>query len=82
MFTGIGIILLVAGAILAFAVNESVESVDLVMIGWILIAAGGLSLLIGAVRAMGLMSMQTNRVRTERQVSSDGNVMVEETRTD
>ncbi len=82
MFVGLGIILLVAGGILAFAVNESVEAVDLVMIGWILIAGGALSLLIGAIQGLGWMSARTTRMRTERQVSGDGGTFVEETRTD
>lgn len=82
MWVGLGIILMVVGAVLAFAVNETVEAVDLVAIGWILIAGGGLALLISAIQGLGWMSSRSTRARTERQVSPDGSVSVEETRVD
>jgi hypothetical protein len=82
MYVGLGIILLVVGGVLAFAVRESVEQIDLIMVGWILIAGGALSLIIGAIQGLGWMSARSNKMRTERHTSDDGQHYVEETRTD
>lgn len=82
MFVGLGVILIVIGGILAFAVRESVEAVDLVMVGWILIAGGVLSLLIGAIQGLGWMTARSTKMRTERHTSDDGQHYVEETRAD
>lgn len=49
MGIGIGIVLLVAGAILAFAVDAHVAGIDIHIIGWILMAGGLLALIIGLV---------------------------------
>jgi len=49
MSLGAGIGLLVIGAILAFAVNVETEWVDLTMIGYILMAAGLVGIIIGIV---------------------------------
>lgn len=57
MGIGLGIFLLVVGAILSFAVSSAVDGVNLVMIGYILMAAGVLSLLLGLV-------MNTQRTNT------------------
>ncbi|PZU42905.1 MAG: hypothetical protein DI571_10545 [Arsenicicoccus sp.] len=57
MGIGLGIFLLVVGAILSFAVSNAVDGVNLVMIGYILMAAGVLSLLLGLV-------MNTQRTNT------------------
>ena len=51
MYAAIGVILIVAGAILTFAVDKAVEGVDLDVIGWILMGGGALSLLIAAIQA-------------------------------
>lgn len=53
MLTVLGILLLVAGAILTFAVDRQADGVDLQAVGWILIGGGGLSLLAAAIRAAG-----------------------------
>lgn len=53
MLTMLGILLLVAGAILTFAVDRQAEGVDLQAVGWILMGGGGLSLFAAAVRAAG-----------------------------
>ncbi len=82
MFAALGIILIVAGAILAFAIERQAEGVDLVQIGWIMIIGGGLALLVAIVQAAGLMSMSKSKMRSERHVSSDGQHVVEETETD
>lgn len=81
MFAVLGIILLVAGGILAFAVERQADGVDLVAIGWIMIAGGGLSLLAAAIQGAGFMSMSKTRVHTERHMSADGQHYVEETET-
>lgn len=84
MFVGLGIILLVVGGVLAFAIQDSVEQIDLVMVGWILIAGGVLSIVIGAVQGLGWMTARRGNtaMRTERHMSDDGQHYVEETRTD
>lgn len=46
---GTGILLLVIGAILSFAVKDSIEGVDLELIGFILMGAGVVGLIIAAV---------------------------------
>jgi hypothetical protein len=51
MTMGIGIALLAIGAILSFAVRDSVPGIDLSMVGYILMGAGALGLLIGLVTA-------------------------------
>ena len=79
MFAALGIILLVAGAVLVFAVETEAEGVDLVSIGWILIAGGGLALIVAMIQAAGLMSASKRASHSERHVSSDGQHVVEET---
>jgi hypothetical protein len=80
MFAVLGVLLLVAGGILVFAVERSVEGLDLEVIGWILIGGGALSLLIAAIQGAGWMSMSNTRFHTERHVSDDGQHYVEDTR--
>ncbi len=49
MGIGGGIFLIVVGAILAFAVNASVEAVNLALIGYIMMGAGVLAIVISLV---------------------------------
>lgn len=49
MSLGLGIVLFVIGAILAFALNITVEWVNLQLIGYILMAAGAVVIIIGIV---------------------------------
>lgn len=49
MSIGLGIVLFVIGAILAFALDIEITGVDLSMIGYILMGAGALVVLIGIV---------------------------------
>lgn len=49
MSIGTGIVLIVIGAILAFALNVEVEWADLDLIGYILMGAGALVFLIGLI---------------------------------
>lgn len=46
MSIGVGIFLMVVGAILAFAVRDSWEAVDLTVVGYILLAAGLLGIVL------------------------------------
>ena len=61
MGLGLGIFLLVIGAIAAFAVPEAIEGVDLRTIGYILMGGGVLSLLLGLV----MNAQRTNTTHTE-----------------
>lgn len=79
MFAALGIILLVAGAIITFAIDRTAEGVDLAAIGWIMMAGGGLALLVAGIKGAGWMSMTSSRMRSERHVSDDGRHVVEET---
>lgn len=49
MGIGVSVLLIAAGAILAFAVNASVSGLDLEIVGWILMGAGLLGLIWSAV---------------------------------
>jgi hypothetical protein len=46
---GISLFLIAAGAILAFAVADNLSGVDLVAVGWILMAVGALGALLSAL---------------------------------
>ena len=60
MGIGLGILLIVAGAILAFAVDTSVSGVDLHLIGWILMGAGVLVILLSLL----IFMPRTRRARS------------------
>jgi len=60
MGIGSGIFLIVVGAILAFAVQDSWEVVDLTLVGYIAMGAGVLALIIGLV----LNAQRTNTSHT------------------
>jgi hypothetical protein len=49
MYIGVGIFLIVVGAILTFALNASTDVVNLEVIGWICMAAGVLAILLSLV---------------------------------
>lgn len=78
----LGVLLLVVGAILVWAVEKEAEGFDLTDLGWILIAGGGLSLLIGAIQASAWWGARNRHAVTERHVSPDGSHYVEETHFD
>ena len=59
---GLGIFLLALGLILALAVQDTINNVDLTLVGWILVLAGALVIVLTAV--------QTNRGRSARTVST------------
>lgn len=85
MFAALGIIFVVAGAILTFAIDRQADGVDVTATGWILMAGGGLSFLMAALRAAGWPdSTPTDSthtgVRTERYATDDGRYTVEDSR--
>ena len=49
MAIGTGIFLIVIGAIAAFAVNDSIEAVDLTMVGYICMAAGVVAIIVSLI---------------------------------
>lgn len=49
MAIGSGIFLIAVGAILAFALNESVDSINLELVGFILMGAGVLGIIISLI---------------------------------
>ncbi len=59
---GLGIFLLALGLILALAVQDTINNVDLTLVGWILALAGALVIVLTAV--------QMNRGRSARTVST------------
>ena len=80
MLVAFGIVLVIAGAVLTFAVDAQVDNVDLAVIGWILMAGGAFSILAGAIRGASWMSMGNKKFEHERHVSSDGQHVVEESK--
>ena len=74
MGIGLGIFLIVVGAILAFAVRDSIDAVDLTMIGYICLAAGVVAL-IAAIIMNAQRNNSTHREVIERR---DTNVRLEE----
>lgn len=49
MYIGVGIFLIVVGAILTFALNASLDAVNLEVIGWICMAAGALAIILSLI---------------------------------
>ena len=62
MSLGTGIVLFVIGAILAFAINVQLDWVDLHMIGYILMVAGVVGIILGIV----LLTRRRTSVSTSR----------------
>ncbi len=79
MLVVLGIILLVVGAILTFAIDAALDGVDLAAIGWITMGGGALALIVAAIKGAGWMSMGNRHFTHERHVSPDGTHMVDET---
>ncbi|KQY59847.1 hypothetical protein ASD11_10000 [Aeromicrobium sp. Root495] len=61
MYFGGSIALIALGAILSFAVQDSISGVDLVMVGYILMAAGALGIVLSLVAANSARSRTTRR---------------------
>jgi hypothetical protein len=81
MYAGLGIILIIAGAIVAFGVERAVDGFNLQAIGYILMVGGAIALLVSAIQGLGWMSRGRRSMQTERQMSADGTHYVEETHT-
>jgi hypothetical protein len=62
MSLGAGIFLLAVGAILAFAINVDVPGIDLTVVGYILMVAGALGIILGIV----LLTRRHRSVATTR----------------
>lgn len=75
---GFGGLLLVVGLVLALAVQDNIEAVDLTMAGWIAAGVGFVVLAFTAVTLNG--SRRAHSVETTS--SSDGTQTVRESRTD
>jgi len=72
MSFGAGIFLLVVGAILSFAVRDSIDAVDLTTTGYILMGAGVLGILLGLVLSLRKnKSVETTRSNVDP-VSGEG----------
>lgn len=69
MAIGSGIFLIALGAILAFALNESVDAIDLVLVGWILMGAGVLAIIISLI-----VSAQSRKRTTVTEQRTSGQV--------
>lgn len=61
MGIGLGIFLIVVGAILAFAVRDNLDAVDLTMVGYICLAAGVVAL----IAALVMNAQRTRTTHTE-----------------
>lgn len=75
---GLGIFLLALGLVLALAVNDTVNGIDITMIGWILAALGVLSILLTVVTLNGRRRSRSVATTTH----ADGTQTVSERRND
>ena len=69
MSIGLGIFLLVVGAVLVWALDLTVTGVNLQLIGYILLAAGALVVILGLV----LMTRRRSNVSTTRTIADPAN---------
>ncbi len=67
MSLGLGIFLVVVGAILVYALNITVDWVDLDLVGYILMGAGAVVIIIGIV----LLTRKRTSVSTTRRVDGE-----------
>ncbi|MGD8274969.1 MAG: DUF6458 family protein [Thiohalocapsa sp.] len=49
MGIGIGVVLLAIGLVLALAIGDTLEGVDLALIGWIFAGVGGLAIIVALI---------------------------------
>ncbi|MCW2798097.1 DUF6458 family protein [Nocardioides sp.] len=75
---GLGVFLLAVGLALALAVTDSINGVDLTMIGWILAAAGVLVIVLTAVQ----LNTRRRATSVATTVHPDGRQTVSERRSD
>ncbi len=75
---GLGACLLAVGLVLALAVTDHINGVDLTMVGWILAVVGLLSLILATFTANRARGIRT----TETATDSEGRHVVTDRRTD
>lgn len=75
---GFGIFLMAAGLILALAIQDRIEGVDLSMIGWILTGAGALIVIVTAIQA----NAKRRSTTTATTIQPDGSRLTQERTTD
>ena len=75
---GLGVFLTALGLILALAVQDMIDAIDLTMVGWILVLAGVLVLVLTAVQANAKRQHTTTATTTH----SDGSRTTEERTTE
>ncbi|TFC08023.1 DUF6458 family protein [Cryobacterium mannosilyticum] len=76
MSLGLGIFLVVVGAILVFALNISVDWIDLDFVGYIFMGAGAVIMILGIV----LLTRKRTSVSTTRSAVVDGEQVTQEKR--
>lgn len=69
MGIGVGIFLLALGGVLAFAVTDRISGVDLTMVGYILMGAGALGLILAVI----INGQRSRTSRTSRTIVEDPN---------
>ena len=83
MCAGPGIFLIVVGAILAFAVRDRIDAIDLTTIGWIMMGGGVLAALISLVNGNRTGRMGSGYAsRSTSHVDPNTGTRVDETRID
>jgi len=75
---GLGVTLLAIGLIFALAVQDSIDAIDLTMIGWILAAAGALVIVLTAIQ----MNSRRQATTTATTTHSDGTQTTEQRTTE
>lgn len=78
---GFGIFLIAAGLILALAISDRIEGIDLGLIGWILAGAGALVVVITAIQANARRSATTTAT-TATTTHPDGSQVTEQRTTE
>ena len=68
MGIGVSVFLLAVGAVLAFAVHATVAGLDIHVVGWILMAAGAL----GLVMTLAIFAPRSRRMVTETRTTPAG----------
>ena len=83
MLAGLGVVLIVVGAVMRYAINvdgRNTEGFDVRMIGLIVMVGGGLTLAVAAIQGLGWMSSKNSHVRSERSVGDNGRTVIEDTK--
>jgi uncharacterized protein YacL len=75
---GLGVFLIVVGLVLALAVTDAINNVDLTMVGWIMAAGGVLVLVLTAVQ----LNARRRSTSVATTTHADGSQTVDERRND